>query len=97
MFQFRIEVGKASQKFIKTRWSPEEVAKRYLKIINNDIPSHWLAGPNDIKNIYGTLDCELSRQIVKRMIDEYGIDSLQLSHNPQLERAFNKFSGCNVL
>ncbi|MDB0011060.1 hypothetical protein N9D78_01625 [Flavobacteriales bacterium] len=50
----RKKLGDAAYGFVKKNWSKAEVAKRYIKLINNDYPSEWNYNPLRIKYLYGT-------------------------------------------
>lgn len=84
---YRIELSEATQKFVHEKWAPIEVAKRYLKIINNDIPKNWWSDPNkDLLDIYPIGENELVYNVIKKIIAQYGIAALQISDKPHLEK-----------
>ena len=89
----RLKIGSDSYEFVLKTWSPENVAKRFLKIINNDYPSEWLIDPSDIYYLEGAgQSIELTKKVVYKMVKRYGLKSLQLSHRPELEKAFMDFA-----
>ena len=88
-----ISIGEAAQNFVRSKWNPNEVAKRYIKLIDDDIPNSWWVNPYEIFYFEGIgQPRSVSVQNVKNLIKNYGKSSLQLTHNPKLERAFVEFS-----
>ncbi len=89
----RYRIGAAAQKFIQQRWHAAEVAKRYLKIIEGNIPEDWWFDPRDIEYLEGFgQSIELSRRNISLLVKTYGTDSLQLTHRPKLETSFLEFA-----
>lgn len=90
---YRIKLGQAARKFVQNQWNPDKVTDRFIQIINNKIPQEWYINPKDITYVYGcSLPKEKSQRLIKRLIDKYGVSSLQLNHHPDLEKAFIKFA-----
>ena len=90
----RILLGKMAQDFIMNDWNSINVAKRYIKIINGDIPESWWIDPFKIFYFEGYGQTrEFTKRVVHNIIKNYGLKSLQLNHNTKLEEAFSKF--CN--
>ena len=84
---FRIQLSQATQKFVHEKWSPVEVAKRYMRIINEDIPRNWWSDPNnDITDFYPIGEDEVVMPVIKKIIDKHGLASLQISDKPNLEK-----------
>lgn len=90
---YRIELGKRAEEFIKHKWSPELVANRYVQLINNTAPLEWFTDPNNFSYCHGGGISEShSKKIIRDLIFERGLKSLQLTDKPHLERYFMKFS-----
>ena len=72
--------------------NPYFVATRYLKIINNEIPSNWIYFPykNDYIFGWGISKYEL-KQIYSYIINNYGEDKLFLEDKPLLQKKIFKF------
>lgn len=87
----RIELGQRARRFVRTRWSRDEVASRYAQIIRGDIPSEWWFDPNRMTYLYG---CGLSRdQAIARisaMIATYGPAALGLGDKKNLQKRFSE-------
>jgi len=91
--EYRLELGKRAQDFVRTRWTPEQVAKRYLQIIEGTIPEEYIFDPNTIRYVqgYGMPESQ-SKEIIHSMIERYGIGSLCLSDKPELEQRFQEYA-----
>ena len=68
------------------------VSKNYLRIIENKIPDKWWFDPYKIEYIYGSISKDRIKDIITKLISKYGIESLQLSDKPDLERKFIEFA-----
>ena len=89
----RYFLGNAAHNFVLTKWNSIEVAKRYIRIIEDDIPEKWWLDPKEVIYIEGMgQSLKITKENLKNIINAYGISALQLSHNPKLEEAFLKFS-----
>lgn len=86
---YRQELGEAAQSFVSVNYNSEKVAKKYLSLISGEIPAHWFIKPNDILYLHGCGFSEAQiKELVRSMIDKSGLAALQLTHRPDLERAF---------
>lgn len=85
----RSQLGKEAQRFVQEKWSAVEVAKRYLRIIEGDIPNEWWLDPRQVLYLEGVgQSVEQTKKIVREMVEVYGKESLQLNHRPNLLCAF---------
>lgn len=83
-----------AQLFVHDKYNSKEVAKRFLKLVNKDFPDEWWIDPIDISYIEGGgQSIEALKENIFNLIESFGIKSLHLSHRPDLESAFSKFSG----
>jgi len=90
---YRLELGKSAQEFVRTRWTPEEIAKCYLKIIESNIPVNWFFDPHDVYYLQGYgLPEDKSKEIIRAMVKKYGVKSLCLSDKPKLEQRFIEYA-----
>ena len=88
-----ISIGKAAQNFVRSKWNAIEVAKRYLRIIDDDIPDNWWVYPNEVFYIAGAgQSLNVTKKNIQSIIKKSGKKGLQLGHNAKLEKAFLKFS-----
>lgn len=89
----REAIGRQAQFFVREKWNAKAVAERFLRIIQDDIPDDWWLNPNDVCYLSGGYQpIEKTKENVREMITQFGIGSLQLSHRPDLEKAFLKFA-----
>lgn len=89
----RLTLGESAKNFVDKNWNSKEVAKRYLRIIEGDIPETWWLDPKEVFYIEGCgQPFNITKCNIKKIIREYGIDKLHLNHNPKLEEVFLKFS-----
>jgi hypothetical protein len=89
----RIRLGEQARDFVRTQWSAQRVAARYLRLILGDIPDDWWLDPWQIYYLSGAGQPEKrTRDNVRELVETYGVESLQLSHRPDLEEAFLKFA-----
>ena len=92
----RLELGRQAQVFVREMWNAEAVAARFLKLVQEDIPDEWWFDPNDVfflKGGYQTIN--RTKENVRQMVSRFGIQSLELSHRPELEKAFLEFASLN--
>ncbi|SIQ38655.1 glycosyltransferase [Marinobacterium stanieri] len=88
----RKKIGDLSEGFVKDKWDARCVAKRYLKLIKNDIPADWYYHPDTVIYVEGVgLSREEIKCSVNKIIKNKGVDSLGLSHRPEVENAFLEF------
>ena len=94
----RLKLGEDAEKFVQEKWSAKEIARRYLKLIEEDIPNDWWLDPKLVNYVYGAVQsCERSKEIIRQMVKRFGVRSLCLSHRPDLEATFLEFSGIDSL
>jgi len=92
----RISLGEKAKLFVQKNWRSDLVAQSYIRIIKNEWPLEWYADPYKVKNIFGAgLKKELVENIVRNIIEKYGIAGLHLSIKPKLEKMFEQFIKVN--
>lgn len=90
---FRDALGNEAHDFVFNVWQASQVAERYLQVLNGEAPREWWLEPSTIFYLHGagqTLD--RTKQVVESVIRRFGVRSLQLSHRPDLEKAFIKMA-----
>jgi len=93
----RQRLGREAQAFVRDRWSAVEVARRYLWLIEGDIPEEWWLDPNDVIYVEGCgQSVAQSQQTIRDLVAAHGVESLQLSQRPELEAAFLEFAGIQL-
>lgn len=87
--EFRLSLGEKAQKFVSSRWHACEVASRYMRLINGDIPKEWFFDPDRIEYMLGCGQPEArTKAIVRAIIERCGKAGLQLGYKPRLEQMF---------
>jgi glycosyltransferase involved in cell wall biosynthesis len=92
----RENLGRQARLFVHDKWNAKEVAQRYIKLIQGDFPDEWWLDPRDV--IYlegGGQSIESTKLNIRELVEIYGSESLQLSHRPDLEKAFLDFANLN--
>ncbi len=91
--EFRLALGQKAQKFVRTQRTPEQVARRYLQIIEGTIPEEIMFDPNTIGYVQGSgVPESKSKEIIREMIEQHGIESLCLTDKPELEGLFMRYA-----
>lgn len=89
----REELGRKARDFVRSVWSPAEVARRYLRVMQGDIPPQWWFDPRRLRYVAGWgLTLEGARERIRRVLAEGGRDALQVGDKPELERALVDFA-----
>lgn len=89
----RYILGREAQAFVLEKWNAEVVGRRYIRLLRGDIPNEWLLEPTDICYLYGgCLKSDDAIKNIRNLVSSYGVNALQLTHNPELEKAFLKFA-----
>lgn len=85
--EFRLTLGKQAQDFIQNNWGTRKVAENYLRLIDGDIPKHWVCSPMALHYYWGWgLSKENWRKQVVEYVSRLGSDALMLNHNPKLKQ-----------
>lgn len=91
--QYRSELGNRANKFVRTEWSVAKVIESYLRLIKGDIPENWMYKPDNIQYFHGLgLPEDRVKAIIREVIEQGGIEALQLSDKPELEKFFKEFA-----
>lgn len=89
----RMQMGHDAQAFLQTHWTPEAVALAYLKVICNEIPEDWWLEPESIVYPYGAgISARDLKYNLQRLLNNFGLAALHLSHHPKLELALLELS-----
>jgi glycosyltransferase involved in cell wall biosynthesis len=91
--EFRVQMGEKARGFIERQWDSTKVAIRYLEVIEGKFPDSWLYDPLDINYFKGVGLNEVEiKHTFSSIIDEYGINGLQLNDKKQLEELILRFT-----
>ena len=89
----RARIERDAQEFVRDNWIAIKVARRYLEIIEDQIPDEWWIDPSDVFYLEGVgQPMEYTKENVRKIVNSFGAPALHLSHRPDLERAFLEFS-----
>lgn len=92
----RLRIGNDAKLFVSKKWNSIEVAKRYLQLIDGDIPDDWWVNPYEVIYLEGAGQTkEITKKNINNIVANEGKSALQLSHRPDLEEAFLEFAGLN--
>lgn len=91
----RSGLGKKARAFVAEQWSSSAVAKRFLRVINGDIPAEWWCDPGAVRYVHGYgLDEANVKRMVKDLVARYGLRALQLDDKPPLRDRFLRLTEC---
>ena len=83
------ELGNEAYEFVLNNWSPEEVAKKFLRLISGDVPKEWFYEPREISYLWGyAYKREDVIKTVRSYVEAFGAEALYLDHNPKLKEEF---------
>ena len=86
-------LGKRAQEFVMARWTPIEVAKRFLSVITGEIPDDWMCDPYEINYVpIVGMSKESARAVIRQLIDNCELSALQLTDKPKLQQLFVEFA-----
>lgn len=86
--KLRIEIGQKAQAFVLNNWTPDKIAMKFLKIINNEIPPEWYCFPIENYSHFCFVEKNLAINILKKYIDYFGEKALFLENKPNLKKQF---------
>lgn len=90
--EYRKNIGQQAQEFVRNNWSPKAVAQNYLKLIEGNYPRKWLIYPSDITYYEGAgIDSDDIKNVIDKIIRNYGINALNLNDKPELLDRIIKF------
>jgi len=85
---FRTELGQRAAEFVCQHWSPTEVARRYLRLIDGDIPAEWWCDPTSSDYVMGWgLTEALWHQGLRALVGAAGVEPLAAAASPALRKA----------
>lgn len=94
--EWRHELGLRAYRFVNEHWNARAVAERYLKLLNDDVPTAWWCDPRKVDYLYGCgLPAGRTRRLVASLLQHYGSEALQLADKPELQAAVCAFAKQN--
>lgn len=93
--EFRLALGEQAYNFVKRNWESSIVARNYLRLIDNDIPTEWIGNPKEFNYLWGWgLSRDNWMKQVSMYVEQQGIDALLLDHNTRLSANILQELGC---
>ena len=84
----RERLGEAAQDFVSGNWSTAAVARRYMRLMQEDVPSDWFLDPVKIIYCYGAgLEKDVAKRNIHSIIAAGGVESLVFDGHPALREA----------
>jgi glycosyltransferase involved in cell wall biosynthesis len=80
-----IAAGHRARAFVRDRWSPEAVARRYLAIVEGTAPREWYRAPISVRYAGGTGLSEADLASVLAFLVEISDDPFAVGDKPELE------------
>jgi hypothetical protein len=94
---FRRGLGERARAFVLDYWTPTAVARRYLRILDGDVPADWRWNPARQRYLYGWgMTREHVAAAVRGLTGAAGRDALGLSHNSALEARMLEMAGAAI-
>jgi len=88
---YRVELGEAARDFVRAHWDSRLVAKRYLRLLNDDVPDDWMCSPENLSYVGG---CGVSQDdlisISRYIVDHFGWPAFCLDGKPALQKQLAK-------
>lgn len=81
----RAELGRRAQAFIRDQWHRHVVGRRFVRLIDGDIPDEWWFSPAESDYRLGSGGAEGNRRaIVQAMVARFGPTSMRIDDKPAL-------------
>jgi hypothetical protein len=91
--EYRLGLGRRARDFVRSRWTPREVAVRFLRILRGDIPRSWWFEPGDVRYLHGFgFDEVRLKEVLRALMALGGTKKLRLTDKPELERRIREFA-----
>ena len=71
--------------FLTNGLGQESLRKKVEPVLDDNTPDCWLVDPQTLRNKNGLVYLKDSKNIIKKMVEIGGIDSLQIGDKPSLE------------
>lgn len=82
----RRDLGERGRAFALARCAPAQVARRFLRVLEGDVPDDWYGNPSDTRHLCGAAaPSERIRSVVRELVGRHGRAALQLTDKPELE------------
>ena len=90
----RADLGLRAQRFVTSQWTPRVVAERVMTVLDGATPASWVVDPGQVRYVRGWGISEAAlRTSLRHMIDELGIESLQLARGSLARQLIVELAG----
>lgn len=94
---FRKELGCSAQQFVRSVWSYQAVASRYLQLLSDDVPQSWYLDPYNTQYLYGCgLSASDSATVLDKLIKAQSDSLLLVDDKPQLKQQLVERLSCGI-
>lgn len=84
--------GEKANKFLNDKWSSVEVAKRFVRLIDDDVPLDWWFDPSKIDRMLGWgMNQNTAKSFGKAYVKHFGLKGLFLFDQPKIQKRFQDF------
>ena len=84
---YRRELGERARRFVGERWTPAEVARRFMVLMSGDVPEHWTFDPASVAYAGGVGMSEPAISAsIRSVLEAEGTAGLHVGDKPRLER-----------
>jgi hypothetical protein len=91
---YRAALGARAEAFVRRRWAPGRVARRFLRVLEGRIPEGWHFDPSAVRYTHGIGFPEArARELIREVIRIGGAAALCVADKPELERRLLDFAG----
>lgn len=92
--EYRVALGEQARRFMESTWSPDAVARRWMRVFDDDIPLEWWVDPARTTYLYGGGMSEAAlKQALAGLIAYGGPGALGLDDKPALRDALVVLAG----
>lgn len=90
--EIRTSIGQESKQFVFNNWESSIVARKYIKLINGNVPENWLYHPKRITYFFGYgQNKKALKQTLHTVVQQHGKEGLHLKNKPELLSAIQAF------
>ena len=83
--ELRKQIGQEAYEFVNANWDAKQVAGKYLKIINDEIPEEWFGDPYSLNYTLGYGQSKQQyKKVVSSILNECGESGFSLDDKPYL-------------
>lgn len=86
-------IGRDAKAFVESKWTCEQVAARFLCLVEDRVPVDWFLSPSKIVYVEGAgQPANVTQERIRCLVGTFGIDALCVSSKPELLKALLDFA-----